>query len=201
VQFPFRLLSLAIPAVSFLAACIVSIFPHKIKIALGLAILCLVVVSAIPYLFPKSYQYLPDSFYSTNQDKTTVKNEYMPVWAKEISQQMVSSKVENLNGKEAVSLIQAAPNKTVFTAFLASERIVQINTLYFPGWYAFVNGKPAEILYNNPKGLISLRLDKGMNNVQVVFRETPVRLFSDLISIISMLGLVTFILIRKKIKL
>jgi hypothetical protein len=201
VQFPFRLLSLTIPAVSFLAACIVSIFPHKIKTALGLAILCLLAVSAAPYLFPKSYQYLPDSFYSTNQDTTTVKNEYMPVWAKEIPQQMALLKVENLNGKEAVNLIKAAPNKIVFTVFLTSERLVQINTLYFPGWYAFVNGKPAEILYNNPKGLISLRLDKGVNSVEVVFRETPLRLFSDLISIISMLGLVTFILIRKKIKL
>ena len=201
VQFPFRFLSLTIPAVSFLAACMVSIFSGKTKIALSLIVIFLISISAFTYLFPKSYQNFPDTYYSTNQDTTTVKNEYMPKWAAEIPQTMAQAKVENLNGKETIKLLQATPNKTAFTVFLLAQRVIQVNTLYFPGWYAYVNGNPTEILYNNPMGLINLQLNKGINNVQVVFKETPVRLFSDLISIISVGSLLAFVLFRKKIKL
>jgi uncharacterized membrane protein YwzB len=201
VQFPFRFLSLTIPAVAFLTACIISIFSHKIKAALGMVILGLLIVSAIPYLFPKSYQDLPDSFYSTNQDTTTVKNEYMPKWVQQVPQTMPIAKVENINGKEAVNISKASPSKTVFTVFLTSQKIIQVNTIYFPGWYAFVNGKQTEIIYNNPMGLINLRLEKGLNNVEVIFKETPLRLFSDLISVISLGGLFGLVLLRKKINL
>jgi len=201
VQFPFRFLSLTIPSVAFLAACIVSIFSNKIKISLGLLIVLLLSISAITYLFPNSYQNFPDSFYSTNQNTTTVKNEYMPSWVKEIPQVMVPVKVQNLSGQETINLLQSTPSKTVFSVVLTMERAIQVNTIYFPGWYAYVNGRRAEIVYNNPRGLINLRLNKGVNNVEVVFKETPVRLFSDLVSIIGFAGLLTLVLMRKKIKL
>ena len=201
VQFPFRFLSLTIPSVAFLAACIVSILAKKIKIALGLIVILLVIISASIYLLPKNYQNFPDSFYSTNQDTTTVKNEYMPSWVKEIPQVMATVKVRNLSGQETINLLQSTPSKTVFSVVLPMERAIQVNTIYFPGWYAYVNGRRVEIVYNNPRGLINLRLDKGVNNVEVVFKETPVRLFSDLVSIIGFAGLLTLVLMRKKLKL
>jgi hypothetical protein len=201
VQFPFRFLSLAIPSVSFLAACIVSVFGQKKKIALGLIILALILISASSYLLPKSYQNFPDTYYSTNQDTTTVKNEYMPKWVKEIPQKMPTAKVQNLTGKEVINLIKNAPNRTDFNVFLTEQRLIQINTIYFPGWQAYVNGEKAEILYNNPNGLISLRLNKGANNVEVKFAETTVGRLADLISIISIGYLLIFILARKKLRI
>ena len=145
----------------------VSIFSGKTKIVLSLIVIVLISISAFTYLFPKSYQNFADTFYSTNQDTTTVKNEYMPKWVQSIPQVMATAKVENLNGKEVINLLQATPNKTAFSVLLTEQRTIQINTIYFPGWYAFVNGKPAEILYNNPMGLINLHLNKGANNVEV----------------------------------
>jgi hypothetical protein len=201
IQFPFRFLSLVIPSVAFLAACILSIFSPKIKTLLGLLIVLFLAISVVTYTLPKSYQNFPDSFYSTNQDTTTVKNEYMSSWAKEIPQVMATVKVQNLNGQEIINLLQSTPNKTVFNIFLTTQKTIQVNTIYFPGWYAYVNGRRAEIVYNNPRGLINLRLNKGVNNVEVVFKETPVRLFSDLVSIIGFAGLLTLVLMRKKLKL
>ena len=150
---------------------------------------------------PKTFQNFPDSYYSTNQDTTTVKNEYMPKWVQNIPQVMAAVKVQNLTSSETINILQATANKTSFLVSLNNSETIQINTIYFPGWYAYVNGRQTEILYNNPMGLIKLRLDKGLNNVQVVFKETPVRLFSDLISIVSVGGLLAFVLLRKKIKL
>ncbi|HUD05235.1 MAG TPA: 6-pyruvoyl-tetrahydropterin synthase-related protein [Patescibacteria group bacterium] len=201
VQFPFRFLSLTIPSVAFLSACLVSVFAKRKQIVMGFIILVLVFFSAFLYLMPKTFQNFPDSYYSTNQDTTTVKNEYMPKWVQNIPQVMAAVKVQNLTSSETINILQATANKTSFLVSLNNSETIQINTIYFPGWYAYVNGRQTEILYNNPMGLIKLRLDKGLNNVQVVFKETPVRLFSDLISIISVGGLLAFVLLRKKIKL
>ncbi len=201
VQFPFRFLSLVIPSVAFLAASIISAFDQKKKIILSLIILTLILISASSYLLPKNYQNFPDSFYSTNQDTTTVKNEYMPVWVKDIPITMSSAKVENPGGKEAINLIKSTPNKTEFTIFLADSRVIQVNTIYFPGWEAYVNGEPKGILFNNSKGLITLSLDKGANNVQLFFKETPVRHLADLVSIVSIGYLLIFVLAKKKIKI
>lgn len=200
VQFPFRFLSLTIPSVAFLAACLVSILSKKKRYAMGLAILILVFVAAVSYLIPKIYQDYPDSFYSTNQDTTTVKNEYMPKWVQKAPSQMATAKVQNISGNESIALLQNSPNKTIFSVNLDISKIIQVNTVYFPGWYAYINGQQAQILYNT-NGLIDLRLEKGINNVQVVFKETPFRLFSDLVSLSSLAGLVFLILLRKKIRI
>jgi len=199
VQFPFRFLSLTIPSVAFLSACLVSVFSPKKKIVVSLIVIVLVFLSAISYLTPKTYQTFPDSFYTTNQDTTTVKNEYMPKWATKIPLKMPLTKVDNLYGKEAINLSKATPSVIEFSVFLASKSVIQVNTIYFPGWYAYIDGKEAKILYNNPMGLINLNLNKGVNNVQVVFKETPIRLFADLISLISAVGLLSLFLLRKKI--
>jgi hypothetical protein len=200
VQFPFRFLSLAIPSVAFLAASIISVFSQKKKNILSLVIFALVLISAFAYLFPKSYQNFPDAYYSTNQDTTTVKNEYMPKWVKEIPQKMPTSKVQNITGSEAINLIKNTPNKTEFNVSLTEQRLIQINTIYFPGWQAYVNGEFTEILYNNPNGLIMLNLNKGTNNVEIKFAETTIGHLADLISIVSVGYILIFILSKKKFK-
>jgi len=201
VQFPFRFLSLTIPSVAFLSACLVSVFAKRKQIVMGFIILVLVFFSAFLYLMPKTFQNFPDSYYSTNQDTTTVKNEYMPKWVQNIPQVMAAVKVQNLTSSETINILQATANKTSFLVSLNNSETIQINTIYFPGWYAYVNGRQTEILYNNPEGLINLRLDKGVNNVQVKFKETPVRFLSDLVSLASLFGLLGLVLLKKKIKL
>jgi hypothetical protein len=200
VQFPFRLLSLTIPSVSFLVAYLVSVFGQKKKILICLIFIILIIISTFTYLLPKVYQNFPDTYYSTNQDTTTVKNEYMPKWVKVIPQKMSSAKVQNLIGKEVINLTKDTPNRTEFKVFLTEQRLIQVNTIYFPGWQASVNGEPAEILYDNPNGLISLNLNKGANNVEIKFSETAVGHLADLVSIISIGYLLIFISARKKKK-
>lgn len=200
VQFPFRFLSLTIPSVAFLAACLVSVLPPKKQVAMGIILLLLIFFSAITYSLPKTYQYYPDSFYSTNQDSTTVKNEYMPKWVEQIPVAMAPAKVQNLSGKETINLLQVTPNKTVFSANLNNQGIIQVNTVYFPGWYATVNGKPAKILDNNSSGLINLQLQKGQNNVKVFWQETPLRMLADFVSLAGFIILLIMYYFRKRLK-
>jgi len=200
IQFPFRFLSLAVVAFSFLAACILSVLSGKNKIIIAGIFIILIMFSSKSFLFPASYQNYPDTFYSTNQDSTTVKNEYMPKWVKQIPASMAAAKVENLTGKEAINITKISPNKISFDTYLSVERTIQVNTIYFPGWFVFVNGNKLGINYNNDKGLIRVNLNKGKNEVLVVFGETPVRIISDLISILGLIILISLYLLKNKIK-
>ena len=104
IQFPFRVLSLTVLSISFLAACIIFVLPKKHKIFMTVMLLIIVLVYSLPYLKVTSIQNYPDTFYSTNQDTTTVKNEYMPKWVKNIPSSMYNAKVENLSGGEEINI-------------------------------------------------------------------------------------------------
>lgn len=188
IQFPFRFLSLTIISTAFLGSAVIFILKDKQKIIAGTVLLTLIFFSAKQFLAPSVFQNYPDSFYSTNQDSTTVRNEYMPKWVKKIPVKMAQSKVVNLDGEEKINIEEITANKIEFDTFLASSRTIRVNTVYFPGWNVFVNGRKSNIIYD--AGLIDFNLEKGSNRVLVKFEETPARIVADLISIILILILV-----------
>lgn len=201
IQFPFRLLSLLMVLLAFQAGFLINNLNKVYKKVVVFIFLALIFISAKPHLSVNNYQYYPDSFYSTNMDTTTVKNEYMPKWVKEKNLVFTPEKVKNLTGDEKLNVTSISPKELVFNTYLTMERVIQINLAYFPGWNAYVNGVKHNINYEQ-NGLINLKLQRGQNNVKVVFQETNIRILSDLLSIISMLGLllVVYLIKIKKFK-
>nr|MBI5455865.1 hypothetical protein [Candidatus Levybacteria bacterium] len=198
IQFPFRLISLLMIFLTFQLGFLLSNLNKPYKYLISVIFLILILTSAKPYLLIKDYQYLPDSFYSTNMDTTTVRNEYMPKWVKDTNLKFTPVRIENLNGKEKVNVLKISPRELIFNTYLTQKRILQVNTVYFPGWSAYINGKETSIDYET-NGLIRLNLNNGQNNARVIFKETNVRVFSDILSIISFAGLL-FLLYLNKVK-
>ncbi|MBI3984708.1 MAG: hypothetical protein HY344_02080 [Candidatus Levybacteria bacterium] len=200
IQFPFRFLSLTLISISFQAAAVTSVLDKKTKVVVAVLLLGLTYYFSLPFAKVYQSQNYPDTFYSTNQDTTTVKNEYMPKWVKNIPAQMYKAKVENTTGIEPINLISNTPNKTGFEVDLNSPKIIRVNTVYFPGWSAYVNGQRVNIDYLKD-GLINLNLNEGKNSVLVIFGETNVRILSDIISVASlgMLILLTFYFRKRRI--
>lgn len=199
IQFPFRFLSLAILCATFLAAVSLSLLVKKLKIITVIIVLLLLGFSAKQFISPSLFFDKGDSFYATNEGTTTVKNEYMPKWVKTFPSSRPDAKVENLNGAEKISTIIVSPKQISFGVYLPAPRILQVNTVYFPGWTASVNGAKTKINYDNPGGLIRLSLSQGANKVAVTFLETPLRLISDFISVISFYLLILFSLKYQKL--
>lgn len=201
IQFPFRLLSLLMVLLAFQAGFLISNLNKVYKTVVVFIFLALIFISAKPHLSVNNYQYYPDSFYSTNMDTTTVKNEYMPKWVTEKNLEFTPEKVKNLTGDEKLNVTKISPKELVFDTYLTMERVIQINLVYFPGWSAYVNGVKHNINYQQ-NGLINLKLQRGQNNVKLIFEETNIRILSDLLSIISMLGLllVVYLIKIKKFK-
>lgn len=193
IQFPFRLLSVTILSVAFLASCIVNVVPKNYRISISLALIIMFFLSAYPHVSSYKKTVKDDSFYSTNEATTTVQDEYMPKWVKQKPHEQYKSKVGIIKGRGVIkNIIYNDSKKLTFELESDVDSRIRINTIYYPGWEADVNGEESEIFYDNPNGVMDLYLNAGENRVEVTFGETPVRSVSNLISIISFGGLLVW---------
>ena len=71
-----------------------------------------------------------------------------------------------------------------------------INTIYYPGWKIYTDKVSTKILYDNDLGVMQIALPAGHHLIVGNFTETPLRLTSDIISLLSLL--IVLILLKKK---
>ncbi len=191
IQFPFRFISVVLVCFSFLAANVLNTFDSNKKIVAGAIFLLLTIFSAKQYLGPSEFFDKGDSYYATNEDSTTVKNEYLPKWVLEKPTMRAASKIEIENGL-ATKLIET-PKKYSLDVVSDGNAMVTINTFYFPGWDALVDGKISPIKEDPSTGVMQVSVPKGKHSVNVTFGETPLRLLTDAISIFSFICLILFL--------
>lgn len=159
------------------------------------------VIVFLPYAKPQSFVDRGDSFYLTNDATTTSSDELMPLWVKSKPVERYVEKVEMVKGGGKISVIMTNSKETAFRANLNEDSHIRINTIYYPGWQVSVGGEPVAISYANAKGLMDISLPKGVHTVRAEFFETPVRLFSDLVSLTTLVIFGVFgivLLLRRK---
>lgn len=190
VQFPFRFLSLTALSIGFLAAFCVGNM-KKQKLLGGILLIALVYLSSWQYFYPSVYQYYPDTFYSTNQDSTTVHNEYMPIWVKQLP--TVQEKVSITNG--SISNIQDNGSRLSFKTEATTSAKLTISSVYFPGWVVFIDGKKQIPYAQQTTGFVTFPIAQGNHAIRVTFTETPIQMAADGISLLS--GSILIILLVK----
>ncbi len=62
--------------------------------------------------------------------------------------------------------------------------IFRLNTFYFPGWKAYLNGKEIKIDDDNDFKLITVSIPKGVDEVRFVFQDTLVRKIANYTSVV-----------------
>ena len=154
------------------------------------------IILFLPHAKPEQFVNRGDDFYLTNQATTTSSNELMPLWVNKLPNKKAEKKVEALKG--SVENLSFNSRKINFALDLPAEEKVKINTIYYPGWSLYIDGKKTNIDYDNQYGLMTLSIKEGKHFVSGVFSETPVRLISDLISLGSMLTVVVFLFLNLK---
>lgn len=197
VQFPFRLLSYLPVALAFLAAYIVFNLDNKKRVIVSVFFIIILFISSFPYLRPAGFFDKGDPFYATNEGTTTVQDEYLPKWVKEKPAEHFKNKVEIMTGKGEIKGLVYSSNKITFNAVSNSDTKIKINTIFYPGWQAFANNRELDVQYSNKEGVMELSLPKGENSVKLIFSETPLRLFADILSVLSFLILILFIKVYK----
>lgn len=199
IQFPFRLLSVSLLGGAFLSCYLLAHSKKSLPFWVIFTLFTLV-LSGAPFVSPKIYTDKGEGFYATNEDTTTVQQEYMPIWVKEkpfqhpnllfnASRSTMSLDTGRVNSKRAeVSVIADGPGKLTFSHH------------YFPGWTATLDGKRTDIHITKNTGEMQVSYPTGNHSIIFLFTETPVRLFADIVSLLSLLGIgvASILLVKKK---
>ena len=152
----------------------------------------------LPYAKPEYYVDRGDGFYITNQATTTSSNEFMPLWVKKMPNIPAKQKVEIISGKGEISSLVYSSKTIYFNSVSSNTLKVKINTVYYLGWQAKIDGVNSLISYDNDMGVMQINIPSGHHEVSFSFTETPLRLASDAVSIFGVLFLFGLILIRRK---
>jgi hypothetical protein len=207
VQFPWRLLSLAVLTMSVLSGGAIqgvlelgSAVAHRLdaRVAvLGLAVALVSYGYTLPqYTDPasRSEQAVAiidfESFYPPDRVGMTI-------WAQEqpqgtpLVQQYLAGKplvkaVPLTEGVQVEMIRHGAASEEVLVNSLG-EAELQFLTYYFPGWRGYVDGREVGIYPSGPYGLITMKVPAGEHRVLIRFGDTPVRLLGALVSVASLM--------------
>ncbi|MFH0749598.1 MAG: 6-pyruvoyl-tetrahydropterin synthase-related protein [Candidatus Gottesmanbacteria bacterium] len=207
-QFPWRFLSVSTFLAAALGGLAVAAFTLKSKIttAIVLSVFCVFsVVSTIHMWQPKGYQQKGESFYTGIYLSTTDTGESSPIWSTRFMEYVYDRPITVIDGAAAIKEIKRTSIVHEYEIDVAKPTRFVENTVYFPGWNVFVDGRKMDIEFQDPnhRGLLTFYAPEGKHIVRVQFEDTKLRFMANIISVVSLgvliLGGVILSLWRKKV--
>lgn len=183
-QLPWRFLSLTVLTTALAAGWIGH---SKLIVILSLVV-------ALPIIKTMPSDQINQIDFENYPKTTTWHNEGSPVWTAGEADHYPASAYEVI-GQAEVNNWKKQDLKHEFD--ISSQETVRFidNTVYFPGWQGFIDGEKTTIEFQDPnhRGLITFNIPQGSHQVEVIFTRTKVRLIAEIISLLSVLGLVIMI--------
>lgn len=90
-------------------------------------------------------------------------------------------------GQAAIKNVKNNFTDKEFIVNVTKSAVFQLNTYYFPGWAAKVDGQMVAITNNNRLSLITIKTKTGVHNVQFEFTDTPIRKIADVTTLLSLI--------------
>ena len=201
ISFPWRLLSLTGFILSFLCGGIFLIdfdawrsgrlrLPYLNRI-LSLIVIGFLIVLTVGYCRVGSPVALPEQAFSPEamqgSDGAALNGEYLPIWV-----DTSLKKLEVIKGGEVrIKSGNARFKEDVRTDMLSYQfsieaetlSVVQLGTVYFPGWKAYDNEEFLPLEPEPSTGLLTMQLSPGTHHITIRFEDTPVRKWSHYISL------------------
>jgi hypothetical protein len=195
VQFPWRFLSVIIPVTAFIAAYI----SHGTRMRIWSIILIGVsVFASYSYIRPHIYEPRDEQYYASMSNFTdgtsSIANTFSTIWTgwKTERPQYI---LEVINGQVPGGLLENFYLRKTFSIISETGSEVYVPVLYYPGWKVFIDRKEVPIDYRTD-GTIKFDVSPGMHTVRVVFTETPVRILSNILSILTLVWLLGWGILR-----
>lgn len=194
IQFPWRLLSLVMLLVSFLAGSLVqdSLFKKKENIR-PIIVVSLIVMSigfSIRYAKAPFYHKRADQHYLTRSNFTdgtnSPGNAFNTKWLSRIPEKR-KDKLEIFSGLAEIRIDELKSTSYSLTVDSKGNSKILVNTAYFPGWTAEINHKNIPI--ENHDGLMMLSIPSGTNRVRVFLDSTSIQKLSYIYFLFSILVL------------
>ena len=195
-QFPWRFLSLSIFSASILGGAIIYFLDDKWQKVISILIITLTIILNWGYFRPREYYDINDSQKLTGnlweEQSRGALLDYLPKTALEPREGAPSEPLIVL-GKANITNFINKTNKFSFNVEVDETVEIHLPIYYFPNWKIKVDGKNYPLDHDNPLGRISISLAQGQYKVVGNFRNTPIRLFANMISIFSIVGLLIWL--------
>ncbi|MDO8621158.1 MAG: 6-pyruvoyl-tetrahydropterin synthase-related protein [Candidatus Levybacteria bacterium] len=200
-QFPWRFLSVTVFLSALMGGILLSLISNKYKkVALIILVVGLLVANK-DYWHANDYLQKEESFYSGIYDGTTDTGESAPIWSIRFMEKRPKAQLEVIDGDAKIKELDRKSTYHKYQVQVNKNTLFGENTLYFPGWEIKANGKPLNIEFQNMqyRGIMTFSLTKGSYLVEAEYKETKLRLISDIISF-TVLFVAIFLLVFKFVK-
>jgi len=177
VQYPWRFLSIA----TFSTATLAGLLPYDNYKKYFYPLILLPILFNLKYIAPSTY--LPKDYFNLNNQELLknvpnggVEIGYLPIWVTRFPPPPLTQ--------------PPYPTSSPFSTNFPTPTIIKTQTHYFPGWIAKIDGQTTIPAYNNPDGFMELAIPSGEHKIEFKFTSTPIRKFSDYLTLSSSLILV-----------
>jgi len=202
-QFPWRFLGLTIFCFSFISGGLAYLIKNKFKLPIFTALIVIITITSVSY-------FREDIWYPNLTDQSKLSGselirqsaagllDYWPKYGQNFPQDYAPHTPTVLEGE--VDFIKYYKNSYFSEAdFSVStpKAIVNLPIVYFPNWNLVIDGKKSDYKIDPNLGLIQLELDQGEHSYELAFKNTTIRTFANLFSLLA-LGSFIILIIREK---
>lgn len=192
IQFPWRFLGISIFIISIVGAAITPYLKNKLSVVYFVLVIT-AITSTLMYFKPK--EYVDDAFFDKFLNKEKMRQgvdltkDYLPIWVKTVDAPQLNYP-ENLEGQMEVSKFEKKTANAQSEMNVLRDSMIEVPIAYFPGWIVVANNRVVNLETPLERGLIRFKLPKGVYNVNFEFKDTPVRMMGNIISLISLIILI-----------
>ena len=194
-QFPWRLLSISVFVTAVMTGIIVKVAKNNL---FTFVLIAAVVFMTKDFWHAQGYFSYNDKYFINDYLGTTDTGESSPRWSIRWEEELAKAPLEAVSGTVKITQIKRLSNLHSYEVESTTSGKLVENTLYFPGWEVYINGKKTDIEFQdqNHRGKMTFLIPKGRNQITVKFNETKLRKISDYLSLITIMCIVTVTVLK-----
>ncbi len=188
-QFPWRLLALISITTTLTALSLLELKLFRRPLVYWSSIVLLVGSTAFFWYPRQGFDQINEQDFWNYPLNTTYFGETDVIWSAGPAKEYPKNRIELVSGQAQITDFQKKTQIHTFQVLADTPIELVDHTQYFPGWRVYIDAAKVPIEFQNPnhRGLIKFSVPQGAHAVSVVFAESPIRLLSNLISIISLI--------------
>lgn len=199
IEFPWRFLALNLTATSLLSGVALELIKNKkLKIIFLICIIIGGITLYLPYSKGHDYKVVSDNYYLYQIRENTDAFATLPRWAAQPdSYERINKRYKVLEGNVSLTTLERKSTRHIYAINASESSRLADKTFYFPGWQVLVDGKKADIQFQDPqeRGIITFNVPAKSSYIEVEFKNTKVRALADLITLVSLVSLGILLLI------
>ncbi len=200
-QFPWRFLSISVFIVAAIGGMVWEFIPLRRQVALLGFITVVLLITNNSYWHANTYSDRPQQFYSDVYNGTTDTGESSPVWSVRFMEKRPVSNMELIDGNATIIEHTRRSTAHFYTITARTRSLIKENTLYFPGWHLFIDGKEEQVEFQDQHyhGIMTFFVEKGIHTVEVRFSDTRLRHIANFISLGCLCILIGWLILNNTI--